>query len=133
MAALKTQANQQSVTAFIASITDEKKREDSYAICEMMEHICNAKPKMWGNAIIGFGETPYTYADGRTINWFVMGFSPRKQNIALYVNGALMHPALPQLGKYKNGKHCLYIKSLNDVDQAVLKQLLSDCNKILEQ
>lgn len=126
MAELKTKANNNNVSDFINSLADEQKRNDSFAICAIMEEVCNAKATMWGDAIIGFGNRPYVYPDGRQMDWFMMGFSPRKQNIALYIS-SLTHPSLPQLGKYKTAKSCLYINTLKDVDIEVFKQILRDC------
>lgn len=89
MAALKTKANNNSVSEFINALTDKRKRDDSFALCEIMEEICQAKPKMWGDAIIGFGDKDLVYPDGRRIDWMVMAFSPRKQNLTLYLDGVL--------------------------------------------
>lgn len=129
MAELKTKANNNSVSDFINTIGDEQKRNDSFVICDMMEEVCQAKPVMWGDAIIGFGNKDLVYPDGRRIDWMVMGFSPRKQNLTLYLDGGTTHPLLTKLGKHKTSKACLYIKSLKDVDIEVLKQILVDCNK----
>lgn len=129
MAELKTKANNNSVSDFINSIADEQKRNDSFVICDMMEEVCQAKPVMWGDAIIGFGSKDLVYPDGKRIDWMVMGFSPRKQNLTLYLDGGTTHQLLTKLGKHKTSKACLYIKSLKDVDIEVLKQILADCNK----
>lgn len=126
MAELKTKANNNSVSDFINSIADEQKRNDSFAICDMMGEVCQAKPIMWGDAIIGFGSQDLVYADGKRIDWMVMAFSPRKQNLTLYLDGGSTHPLLPKLGKHKTSKACLYIKTLKDVDLDVLKQIIID-------
>lgn len=128
MAELKTKANNNSVSEFINALTDERKRDDSFALCEIMEEICQAKPKMWGDAIIGFGDKDLVYPDGRRIDWMVMAFSPRKQNLTLYLEGGSTHPLLSKLGKHKTSKACLYIKTLKDVDLDVLKQIITDAN-----
>lgn len=128
MAELKTKANNNSVSEFINSLADEKKRQDSFALCEIMEKVCNAKPKMWGDAIIGFGDKDLVYPDGKRIDWMVMAFSPRKQNLTLYLEGGSTHPLLSKLGKHKTSKACLYIKTLKDVDLEVLKQIIIDAN-----
>lgn len=128
MAELKTKANNNSVSEFINALTDERKRDDSFALCEIMEEICQAKPKMWGDAIIGFGDKDLVYPDGRRIDWMVMAFSPRKQNLTLYLEGGSTHPLLSKLGKHKTSKACLYIKALKDVDLDVLKQIITDAN-----
>ncbi|WP_343531784.1 DUF1801 domain-containing protein [Pedobacter sp.] len=128
MAELKTRANNNSVSEFINALTDEKKRHDSFVLCEIMEEICQAKPKMWGDAIIGFGDKDLVYPDGRRIDWMVMAFSPRKQNLTLYLEGGSTHPLLNKLGKHKTSKACLYIKTLKDVDLEILKQIITDAN-----
>lgn len=128
MAELKTKANNNSVSEFINALTDERKRNDSFALCEIMEEICQAKPKMWGDAIIGFGDKDLVYPDGKRIDWMVMAFSPRKQNLTLYLEGGSTHPLLSKLGKHKTSKACLYIKTLKDVDLDVLKQIITDAN-----
>ncbi|RWU08380.1 DUF1801 domain-containing protein [Pedobacter chitinilyticus] len=128
MAELKTKANNNSVSEFINALTDERKRDDSFALCEIMEEICQAKPKMWGDAIIGFGDKDLVYPDGRRIDWMVMAFSPRKQNLTLYLEGGSTHPLLSKLGKHKTSKACLYIKTLKDIDLDVLRQIITDAN-----
>ncbi len=128
MAELKTKANNNSVSEFINALADEKKRQDSFVLCEIMEEISQAKPKMWGDAIIGFGDKDLVYPDGRRIDWMVMAFSPRKQNLTLYLEGGSTHPLLSKLGKHKTSKACLYIKTLKDVDLEVLKQIIADAN-----
>lgn len=128
MAALKTKANNNSVSEFIAALTDERKRQDSFVLCEIMEEICKAKAKMWGDAIIGFGDKDLVYPDGKRIDWMVMAFSPRKQNLTLYLEGGSTHPLLSKLGKHKTSKACLYIKTLKDIDLDVLKQIITDAN-----
>lgn len=128
MAELKTKANNNSVSEFINALTDERKRHDSFALCEIMEEVSQAKPKMWGDAIIGFGDKDLVYPDGRRIDWMVMAFSPRKQNLTLYLEGGSTHPLLSKLGKHKTSKACLYIKTLKDVDLDVLKQIITDAN-----
>lgn len=128
MAALKTKANNNSVSEFINALTEERKRDDSFALCKIMEEICQAKPKMWGDAIIGFGDKDLVYPDGRRIDWMVMAFSPRKQNLTLYLDGGSTHPLLSKLGKHKTSKACLYIKTLKDVDLDILKQIITDAN-----
>jgi hypothetical protein len=126
MAELKTKQNEQSVTDFLQKVPDERKRNDSFVILELMKEVTGQEPKMWGDSIIGFGNYHYKYATGREGDWFVTGFSPRKQNLTLYIMSgfddydALMH----KLGKYKTGKACLYINKLEDVDMAVMKELI---------
>ena len=92
-----------------------------------MEKATKAKAKMWGSSIIGFGDRHLKYESGRELDWFVIGFSPRKQNFAFYISGAVeKQPALlKKLGKYKTGKGCLYITKLEDVDLAILKEIIT--------
>jgi len=126
MAELKTKQNEGSVNDFINSIAEEQKRKDLDAIKDLMEKATKAKAKMWGPAIIGFGDRLLVYESGRKLDWFVMGFSPRKQNIALYINDAVSsnQDLLKRLGKYKTGKGCLYINKLSEVDLDVLKEII---------
>ncbi len=125
MATLKTQLTDASVEAFLKTIAGEQKQKDAFAILALMEKITKAKGKMWGGAIIGFGDTVLTYPNGRKLNWFVMGFSPRKQNFALYISGAVEQAdLLAQLGKYKTGKGCLYINKLEEIKIPVLTDII---------
>lgn len=126
MAELKTKQNEQSVTDFLQTVPDERKRNDSFAILELMKEVTGKEPKMWGDSIIGFGNYHYKYSTGREGDWFMTGFSPRKQNLTLYImSGFDDYDALmKKLGKYKTGKACLYINKLEDVDVAVVKELI---------
>jgi hypothetical protein len=126
MAEIKTRKTEDSVEDFLNAIPDEKKRRDSFAVLEMLKAATGAEPKMWGTSIIGLGDYPYKYASGREGEWFVVGFSPRKQNLTLYLTcGYDQYPELmSRLGKHKTGKGCLYINKLEDVDQAVLRELI---------
>jgi hypothetical protein len=127
MVELKTKPTDANVEAFIASVVDERKRNDSLIIMEMLRQVTGKPPKMWGNSIVGYGEYHYKYASGREGDWFVAGFSPRKQSITIYgIGGFDAHPALlARLGKYKLGVGCLYINKLQDVDQDVLRELMA--------
>ena len=126
MAELKTKPNEQSVTDFLQAVQEERKRKDSFAILELMKEVTGQDPKMWGDSMIGFGTHHYKYASGREGDWFVTGFSPRKQNLTLYImSGFDEYDALmKKLGKYKTGKACLYINKLEDVDLSVMKDLI---------
>ena len=127
MAELKTKKTELSVDAFIKKVPDVQKRKDAFTILELMEKATKTKAKMWGSAIIGFGDRQLKYESGRVLDWFVMGFSPRKQNFALYITGAVstQQALLKKLGKYKTGKGCLYITKLDEVDLAVLKVIIN--------
>jgi hypothetical protein len=130
MAKLKTIPTNQNVNKFLETIKDEKKRKDSFALVDIMQEITKADPKMWGENIIGFGDYHYKYKSGREGDWFLTGFSPRKQNLTVYIMGGLNDPEeLSQLGKYKNTGSCLYFKSLDDLNIEVLKALLKNSIK----
>jgi hypothetical protein len=126
MAELKTKKNEASVTKFLDGVKDEKKRQDSYTILKLMKQITKAEPKMWGTSMVGFGSYHYKYASGREGDWFVTGFSPRKQNLTLYImSGISKYPdLLKKLGKFKTGKGCLYINKIEDIDIKTLKELI---------
>jgi hypothetical protein len=126
VAELKTKKNDDDVEAFIAGIADERKREDSAALLGLMQRITGQKPKMWGSAIIGFGDHHYKYESGREGDWFNVGFSPRKQSLTLYLTDDIEKsaPLLENLGKFTTGKGCLYVKRLEDVDAGVLEELI---------
>ncbi len=130
MAELKTKLNHASVDKFLKGVKDEQTRADCYQIIEMMNKATKAEPKMWGTSIIGFGNIRLKYESGRELDWFPIGFSPRKQNITLYLMGGLeQKELLGKLGKYSTGKGCLYIKKLTDVDIKVLNKLITTSTK----
>ena len=133
MAELKTQKTDASVEAFLNSVADEGRKRDSFAVLDLMKQVSRAEPKMWGPAIVGFGQYHYKYESGRENDWFPIGFSPRKGNLTLYLTGGLESQAdlLAKLGKHKAGKGCIYINKLADVDQSVLRQMLERCLKSL--
>ncbi|GAA4354271.1 DUF1801 domain-containing protein [Kangiella marina] len=122
----KTKPNDQSVGDFLNRIEHDQKRADSFEILKLMQEVTKEEPRMWGDSIIGFGEYHYTYASGREGDWFLVGFSPRKQNLTLYIMAGMnRYPdLLEKLGKHKASKSCLYINKLEDVDKKVLKQML---------
>ncbi len=136
MSELKTKVNKLSVEKFLSTIKDVEKREDSFVISEMMEKVTKAKPEMWGASIIGFGRRIYTYANGKKNEWMLKGFSPRKQNIALYglkifkmtVEGLQENKEennfLLKLGKYKEGGGCLYINKISDINKKELEKII---------
>ncbi|MCW3072437.1 MAG: hypothetical protein JWO44_2327 [Bacteroidetes bacterium] len=127
LAQIKTKETTASVEDFINSVDNEQKRKDSFAIVEMMQKASGDEPKMWGSSIIGFGNKRYkSPASGREVDWFKIGFSPRKANLTLYIGvGMKEHEAaLKKLGKHKTGGGCLYINKLADVDPKVLKGMI---------
>ena len=131
-AEIKTKPTTSSVESFVDSIQDEKKREDSYAILKMMEKATKEKAKMWGSSMIGFGEKRYkSPATAREVDWFKIGFSPRKNNFSLHlVLDIKKHEEdLSKLGKHKTGVGCLYINKLADVDLKVLEKMIAAAAK----
>ena len=126
MAELKTKPNDGDVEAFLAALEDAQKRSDSLVLLDLFRTVTGEPPKMWGTAIVGFGDYHYAYASGREGDWFVTGFSPRKQNLTLYCMGGYEPHGelLARLGKHKMGKGCLYINRLKDVDLDVLRELV---------
>jgi hypothetical protein len=122
----KTRPTNQDVEQFLESIADPQRRQDSRAIVEIMRDVTGAAPRMWGDSIVGFGSYRYRYASGREGDWPLTGFSPRKQNLTLYLSyGFEQHgELLERLGRYKTGKACLYLKRLDDVDRGALRELI---------
>jgi hypothetical protein len=127
MAELKTKLNDASVDDFLNGVEDEQKRKDCFTVLKLMKQATKAEPKMWGSSIIGFGSYHYKGASGREGDWMLTGFSPRKQNITLYIMAGFDNydALLKKLGKHSTGKSCLYIKRLADVDTGVLKELVT--------
>lgn len=123
----KTKLSDESVSDFLNEIPDQQLRSDCYTLVEIMQSAANAAPRMWGSSIIGFGEHNIVYAGGRQSTWMMIGFAPRKQNIALYIGSSFPEHdgLLPSLGKHSTGKGCLYIKKLSDVHLPVLEKLVS--------
>jgi hypothetical protein len=136
LAVLKTKENDASVEAFLKTVNDEGKRKDAMEILSMMKKITGEKPKMWGSGIIGFGnyiyESPKT---GRSGEWFITGFSPRKQNMTIYImpGFAAYGDLLKKLGKHKTGGGCLYFNTLADIDTGILKELVSHSFTYMKQ
>lgn len=126
MADLKTKRTGASVTAFIDGVEDRQQRADVRKIAAMMRAATGEKPKMWGPSMVGYGSYHYRYASGREGEWFLAGFSPRKQSISVYIMPGFddFDGLLKKLGKHKTGKSCLYIKRLADIDEKVLDRLI---------
>lgn len=122
----KTRPTGTAVEGFLNKIKDEQVRKDCVALARMMQAASRKEPVMWGSAIVGFGNVHYKYESGREGDIMAIGFSPRKQAITIYMMCALdtVKDDLARLGKYKTGKGCLYVKSLDDVDAATLKKIL---------
>ena len=134
-AELKTKVNTASVEGFLNSVEDEQKRADCFEILKMMKQVTKETPRMWGSSIVGFGSYHYKGASGREGDWMLTGFSPRKQNLTLYLMGGfdLHKDLLKKLGKYKTSVGCLYIKTLDDVDKTVLKKLVTESVKTMKK
>lgn len=126
MAQPKTTKNDASVAAFLEGVAHDKKRQDSFDILNLMRDVTGLEPAMWGDSIVGFGSYRYKYASGREGEWPLVGFSPRKQNLTLYIMPGFDHyeDLLQDLGKFKTGKSCLYINKLEDVDRETLEELV---------
>ncbi|SDU49975.1 protein of unknown function (DU1801) [Jiangella alkaliphila] len=126
MAELKTSRNDDDVEAFLDAVPDAGRRADAVAVCSLMGAVSGAEPAMWGVGIVGFGTRRLRYETGRELDWFDIGFSPRKQALTLYLPGELDAYAdlFARLGQHKVGKGCLYVKRLADVDTGVLESVL---------
>ena len=126
MAELKTQKTKASVSAFLAAVSDERQRRDAKVVAAMMEEITKEKPAMWGTGIVGFGSYRYSQRAGQQADWPMVGFSPRKGNLTLYIMPGFENygELLKAMGKHKTGVSCLYIKSLDDVHVPTLKTLV---------
>lgn len=128
MAKNKTVPTDESVTQFIEQIPDQQKKIDSYKLIQIMEEITAQPATLWGPSIIGFGSYHYKYASGHEGDAPLVGFSPRKPAISLYLytcdDGQKYD--LEQLGKYKMSKSCIYVKRLSDIDEAVLRKIVRD-------
>lgn len=134
MAELKAKVNNASVDKFLQGFP-ENTQKDCYAILEMMKKATKMDPKMWGTSIVGFGDYHYKYESGRKGDFFIIGFSPRKQNLTLYLNSGFdaYGGLLEKLGKHSISKSCLYIKKLDDVDTKVLKELVTKSAKAMKK
>ena len=128
MTELKTKQNESSVNDFIEKIEDPEKKKASKQIMKILETISKNKAKMWGDSIIGFGKYHYKYKSGREGDWMRIGFSPRKQNLTLYIMDGFekYSELMEKLGKFKTGKSCLYIKKMQDIDINILKELVAE-------
>jgi len=125
----KTTENDASVEDFLASVNDDQKKADCLELKSMMERVTNAPAKMWGTSIVGFDQYHYKYDSGREGDFMKVGFSPRAQNVTVYIMPGFERYAelMANLGKHKTGKSCLYIKKLDDIDRDVLEELVQGC------
>ena len=126
MAENKTTRNKNNVIDFLNNIREEKKRQDAFNLLELFKKTTGLRPEMWGSSIVGFGNYHYKYESGHEGDFFLTGFSPRKQNLTIYImTGFDRYPQLmDKIGKYKTGKSCLYVKKLEDINLEVLKDVI---------
>lgn len=124
--ALKTQRTKASVGAFLDKVADERRRKDAKTVSALMQDVTGEKPALWGTSIVGFGSYHYKYASGQEGDWMLVGFSPRKDNLTLYVMPGFegYKDLMGKLGKYKQGVSCIYVKSLDDIHLPTLKTLV---------
>jgi hypothetical protein len=132
----KTQKTDASVTAYLDSVENERRRQDGYALLEMMREETGEEPAMWGDSMVGFGSYHYKYESGREGDMMAVGFSPRKQALSVYIMPGFKDPEyealLSRLGKHRTGASCLYINKLSDVDQDVLRQMVARSYEIMK-
>ena len=130
----KTSQHDGDVYEFLDAVENPHRREDARRVLELMREVTGEPPKMWGPSIVGFGSYHYKYASGREGEWMITGFSPRKQNLTVYIIPGFSEFAglLAKLGKHKSSKSCLYLNKLADVDLDVLAELVRESVKIME-
>ena len=127
----KTRETDASVEDFLNSVENEERRADGFRLLEIFKRLTGEKAKMWGPSIVGFGKKALKYPDGSEHDWPIAAFSPRKQNLTLYVVcSSPKQPALlAKLGKHTTSVSCLYIKRLTDIDEKALTALIKDSVK----
>jgi hypothetical protein len=135
MATLKAQPTSQSVSDFLSTVEDKKMRAECRVVANMMRGATGKRARMWGTSIVGFGSYDYKYASGREGSWPIVGFSPRSKNLSIYIMPGFskFDKLMGQLGNYKTGRSCLYIKTLDDVDQKKLKALIDSSVKLMKK
>lgn len=131
----KTQATGAPVEAFLETVEPERRREEGFQLVELFRDATGWAPRMWGPAIVGFGQYHYKYESGREGDFLATGFSPRKARLSIYImpGYANYDPILERLGKHAKGKSCLYLNKLADIDEAVLKELIQTGVKDLNE
>lgn len=134
MAEIKTKPTNADVIAFLKSRDDNEKIEDCLQLLQMMKEITNQEPVMWGDSIVGFDRYAYTNSRGEVNYWPMIGFSPRKQNLTLYIMTGFdrYEDVLKKLGKHSTGKGCLYIKKLKDVDKKILREIAESSYQVMK-
>lgn len=128
MSELKTKATTASVEKFLEGISPEIRKQDGLKLLEIFKEETDQKAVMWGPSIIGFGNYSYTYNSGKKMDWFPVGFSPRKASLSLYLMRSHedLAPLVSNLGKHKRGKGCIYINRLSDIDEQVLRDMIKE-------
>ena len=126
MADLKTYPTSASVAAFLERVPNARQREDAHKVAALMQRLTGDEPRMWGSSIVGFGTYTYFYESGRSGDWPLVGFAPRAKELVLYImSGFDEHLELMRgLGRYKTGKSCLYVRTLDDIKLPVLTRLI---------
>lgn len=127
MAENKIKETDASVEAFLDAIQDDEKRQDCRTVLQLMKEVTGAEPRIWGGGMVGFGSYHYKYPSGREGDWFLTGFAPRARELTLYITAGFdrYEALLADLGKFKTGRSCLYLKRLADVDLGVLRKLIA--------
>lgn len=127
MAELKTKKNRASVEKYLRGIEDSDRRRDARAVVRLMKEVTGEAPAMWGTSMIGFGSYRYRYSSGREGEWMLTGLAPRKQALSIYIMDGFADHAdtMKKLGRYRTGKSCLYVRRLEDIDLAVLRDLVA--------
>jgi len=135
MSKLKTTQNEADVNAFLDAVENPRRRADARQVLDLIQAVTGEPPKMWGSSIVGFGSYHYRYASGREGDWPVVGFSPRKQNLVIYIMPGFSDygDLLGKLGKFRTGKSCLYVNKLDDVDLELLEQLVRESVKEMKR
>ncbi len=135
MAENKTKPGKASVAQFLNAIDNDRRRSDAKAVAAMMRKATGKRARLWGTSIVGYGSYHYKYDSGREGDWALVGFSPRKQNLAIYIMPGFgqFDALMKRLGKYKTGKSCLYINKLDDVDEDVLQQLIERSVELMRE
>ena len=135
MSKLKTTQNEADVNAFLEAVENPRRRADARQVLDLLQAVTGEPPKMWGSSIVGFGSYHYRYASGREGDWPVVGFSPRKQNLVIYIMPGFSDygDLLGKLGKYRTGKSCLYVNKLDDVNLELLEQLVRESVKEMKR
>jgi len=126
MTSLKTQPYDRNIPEFLSKVENPQKREDCFTLLELMKEETGEEPQYWHSNMVGFGQYHYKYDSGNEGDWFLTGFSPRKQNLTIYIMSGFerYEELMEKLGKYKTGKSCLYVKRLSDIDLDVLRALV---------